>query len=714
MFEPKHDNPLNFFRNSLGDSAETKQQFHILASKIKVLEERNDLLKTLNVEVTKLLAILECFSCENEKMEVNNDEPNEAESKIVHDIEMQVADGISNIVLLPAKNEMNEMESEHCDFSDARNSTLNENLDTDMSEFEESLFNTKTENPKLAQKQPEPVTEQCESAEIDETTALVSGAVDALTIESERASEMQPEMEMVSDENVLNPEISTAVDAPISTEPLIDGVESESISIPNDEEKNLSKDFSETFIFEKDSEMPSETGVLDAFTPFAEEIVTDIHQLPTIVEETDVALTANAEDNSEMAESSEEHASGERQLSSTLEATLTPQKIECAPQTTQDTTESISASSDLYQSAEIVETCPSADAAKYGSECESSPHNQSSSFGCPKMAIGQMNAQAPDMVAEPSIIEMENEMTVSAPETATIENDSVISCEIAAVTGILSDTLSAETNNGSVPTSQQSLTADCSEDVITEIRSVIMDAVLNTVDDNDQPDSAVPFVDESQPNTLNRTTLDDIEQYIRKEQGEGANCSADKSAIEVGAPQSAMETCEPISAQFNPSQIVSIDYTASGTEILTLDVPVSHGASSTTVFDLDTSLPLSQFASDVGEEGDYLLPPRNRDSQTKIEDTISSISFGSQPFLETTAEYNADEELDSSSSSESTVILSDNQSTLPLPVNEDQIDVPASEKNGKRKLSIPDDCETDFLLSKSRKPEMQSTPFSST
>lgn len=306
--------------------------------------------------------------------------------------------------------------------------------------------------------------------------------------------------------------------------------------------------------------------------------------------------------------------------------------------------------------------------------------------------------------------------TSDAPETDTNEYDSLLPCEITATASSSSDTLSVDTDNISITASQQSLTADYSESVINEIRTQILDDVLKEFNESDQLDSAVPFVDECRVKESN--TLDDIDQYIRREQNEQDTAKFPVVAMKIiDAPPPVLETREPISTGFNESQIVSVKYTESGNEILTLDVPVSHEISSTTLFELDTSLPLSQFTSDVGEEGDYLLPPSQSGASTKFDGTISTISFGSS-ILGTTDEYSAGGELDSSSSFYAAAVLSDsnvNVDSTPVPAaNEDVFDEPGLEKNGKRKLSIADDYETEFLLSKSRKPEVQSTPFSST
>lgn len=724
--EPKHEKPLDFFRNALGDSVEKNTQFDVMVNKMKVLEEQNDLLKSQNAELAKLQVILERFSCESMTID---DDHKENESKIAQDIDMCAANDDTNVAHASIKEEkLEKMDSENCDFSNAQNSTLKESLDDDMSEFEDSLFNAKVVNQKLVSSCAQMVLESADENVAGQpvlavATTEVSATSDATKIESERTS--IPDEQNTSDTpKLLTIEIDSNSEEPgttaVDAADLHEQVATESVSVSIIDQQSSPENASETFTFENDSEMPCETKGL--VTTVAEQPVNFAYELQTIIEETASTLAPVVEENP-----NEETVSDVYRL-----PTISPQILECVSQTTpispgpmpqlaaMDNCESDASKRNQLD----LDTNVSSDLATIDWECTSIPNSQSSSVDSQNTVIV---SQTLDEIAEP--IEMESEpsptpsvqqhsSTLSAPENATIENDSVISCEVAAVNSTSSDTLSADTDTASIPTSQQS--SGSPESIITEIRTHIVDAVLNKFDECDQTDSAIPFVDESQANTSNRNTLDDIEHYIRHDQGKQDKMAqsgypADELKIEVDAPQPAMNTCEPISAQFNPSQIVSLDYTASGNEILTLDVPVSHGTSSSMIFDLDTSLPLSQFSSDVGEESDYLLPPRQSDVSFKHD---GNISFGSQSVLDTTADYAADGELNSSSSSDTTINRSDdnlemesNQSTLSQPANENSIDsVP--EKNGKRKLSIADDVETEFLLSKSRKPGVQSTPFS--
>lgn len=999
MSEPRHENPLDFFRNALGDSIEKQSQCAIMENKIFVLETQNELLKTQNAKLATLQDILEKFI---EKMTVD-EEYLESETQIVEDVEMCN----SNDEIPPVKNEM---DTECCDFSNVQNSTFKESLDTDMSEFGDSLFNTQIEKAKatpfVARNTSESecevlMTDQSNSPENIEASAVVSTQFDSTAIKSEYAATpveqtTSGDRGKFANEIVPIPDMpeATSVESTTSFEPMVTDIESG--TIPTIEQHTPPESASDTF--EIDSETSIETSEM-----ISEEPASDVYQLPTIVEEADVAsITQDSpqiEQNTE--ESNEEPASDVGQMLTIPEANLTlgtadaaiqiapntpdslitdvqqlptipetfesnlslgpggaalliapvtsepdsfntdvqqlpttsetiganltittasaalqiapvtsepgspitdvqqsptisasqiapnipetdppssdyeqlpssPQNdakcaatpveriisedsemttseidpkpdmagattvesatsfeavissiesgtipiieqhslpqgasetvfsptdsdistetiepiadapvsdvyelptipeepdviatpiIEDMAQIEQITTESIEESgsdvcqlpttptgdgaiqiapnttepgppiTDAKQSPTISETVTTPDASTVESN-EPTLNDQPPGIVCSEMA--QTNAKMIDKTPEPVISESESESIVmtqpnspisSAPEIATNENDSVFPCEIAVVAGrSSSDTLSVDTDTASMPASQQSVTGDFSDSVINEIRTQILDDVLKKFNETDQTDSAVPFVDECPVKESN--TLDDIEQYIRREQDEEATekCPVETSSIEIDTPLPAPNTCEPISARFNESQIVSLDYTASGTEILTLDVPISH-VSSSTLFEFETSLPLSQFSSDVGEEGDYLLPI-SQSCVSKIDETISTISFGSS-ILGTTG--STDRELDSSSSFNVAAVLSDNNvivdstpsraTSPPTPspaASEDNSGEPASEKNGKRKLSIADDYETEFLLSKSRKPEVQSTPFSST
>lgn len=733
--EPKHEKPLDFFRNALGDSMEKNTQYDVMANKMKILEEQNDLLKSQNAELAKLQVILERFSCENMTID---DNAKENESTIAQDVEMRTANDDTNVAHASIKEEeVQKMESENCDFSNTRNSTMKENLDADMSEFEDSLFNTKVENQKLvpssAQMVLEPADENVTEQPEPVATAVVYATFDATMCESERPSIPDEQntshtpklvaIEIYS--NSKEPETTAVSTADSSEQVATKNKRNESVSVSIIDRQSSLENASETFTFENDSEMPSESERCDSsvVTSIAEHPVSYAYELPTIVEETASALAPVIEENP-----NEETAN---------EAARSPQNLECVSQMTPISPEPMPLSSAVPQLATMdncesdasnrnqldLDTIVSSHLGSIDSECTSIPNSQSSSVG----SQNTQNSQKLDEIAEP--IEMESEpipniqqhsSTLSAPESATtIDNESVDPCKVAAVNRTSADTLSIDTDTASIPASQQSLGSP--ESIITEIRTHIVDTVLNKFDECDQTDSAIPFVDESQANASNRNTLEDIDHYIRHDQGKQEKMAqsgypADELKIEIDAPQPAMSPCEPISAQFNPSQIVSLDYTSSGNEILTLDVPVSHGTSSSMIFDLDTSLPLSQFSSDVGEESDYLLPPRQSGISFKNDGNISS--FGSQSVLDTTVEYAADGKLNSSSSSKATINRSDdnlemesNQSTLSQPANENPIDsVP--EKNGKRKLSVTDDAETEFLLSKSRKPGVQLTPYS--
>lgn len=699
MFEPRVNNPLDHFRNALGDSEDKKKQFEILGSKVKVLEEQNDLLKAQNAELAKLQAILERFSYE--KMATHDDKS----YKLEPDIEMQAIDRATSTVLSPTVEKVDEIESENCDFSDVHNSTL---MDTDMSDFGDSLFNTKLENRKEAPEKSASASEPCEMVEVIEATAPVFRTFDATMDESERASIPDeknasdgPETEMVTNEIALAP---SAVDPLASTESPT--VEIEAASSQNDVQVGTSENASETFTFEKDSEMSCDSGVSNVNESF-----NAAYQLPTIVEETVVAAV---EDNSETTESMVEVRNiVVYQLPTVLETRFEPQYTTCTQENVQKNSEHISFCTDVNEVPSNVLTSPSSNAATYGSECESIPNSQEPTlFGCPEIAINQIDAQAADLNTKQSIDEMETEpaaviqaqsSTESASETAALGNDSVLSNELTAIASTSSDTLSVDVDTISNRASPPQLLVASSEAVITEIRTQIIDAVMEQFNENDQRHSTTDneLIEAPPAIVSHQDTLDDIDLYIQREQGDHSYSNSIELTDEVAVPQTVLETREPISAQFNSSQIVSLDYTLSGTEILTLDVPVSN----------DTSLPLSQFESDIGEEGDYLLPPRSRDSQSKMNE--SAISFGSQPILETTGDYHADEEPESSSSStESTVALSENFDTdsANQSIFDTNEDIVLSEKNGKRKLA--DDCETEFLLSKSRKPEVESTPFS--
>lgn len=664
-FEPKHENPLEYFRDALGDSKEKKNHFDILAGKIRVLEEQNDLLKTQNGELAKLQAILEKFSCE--KM-ADDEEHHEPELKIVDDVEMRAADANPNGGVSPVKEEV---DTENCDFSNVRNSTAQ---DADMNEFHDSLFNANIGNPKpvsiVPQLAGEPATEKLESPKV---TAMVSVTFDATTTESEQASIPDDRVASNSPKSLPNitgpsPEATTATD--ISLSELITA-ENENGSMQDIERQSPSENASETFTCEEDTEIASE-----AASSVAEEPASDVYQLPTIIEESDVSPAA--EDGTNIGPETPESIDDSQAIAT---------KEEFEEQATPPINE-------VCQSPTAYGMSPTSDVATIGSECASIPNTACSSFDGTAITASEIDA------LDETVVETECE---SVPPNR--EDSSTVSAPEIVVTGASSDTLSADTDTASI--SQQSLTEDnYADSLITEIRTQIVETVLNNCDECDQPDSAVPFVDDSQAIASHQDTLDDIEKLICKEQeeqedeqGEGARTERHLSAltIEIDEPQLAVETREPITSQFNPSQIVSLKYSESGSEILTLDVPVSNESSSTMIFDLDTSLPLSQSSSDVGEEGDYLLPPRQ-----KIKETISPNSCGSPPILDDTT---AGEEQNSNSSSNATATLSDTNvdmdTTITLSADDDQFDVP--EKISKRKLSIADDVETEFLLSKSRK-----------
>lgn len=659
--EPKHENPLEYFRDALGDSIEKKNHFEILASKIRVLEEQNILLKTQNGELAKLQAILEKFSCE--KM-ADDEEHQESELKVDHDVEMPDANGNPDGDVSPVKEKM---DSENCDFSNVCSSTVQ-----DMNEFHDTLFNANTEKPKPVSIVPQLVEELAiEQPNSPKATAVVSVTFDA--IESEHASmpdDRDASNSTETEPTGTGPSPVTTTATEISLPELI-RAENESGSMQDIELQSPFDNASETFTCEQDAEIASDASI-------AEEPVCDVYQLPTIIEESDVAPVAD--DHPHIGLGTPESIDGKTSNGSQTIATEKEFEVQATPP-----------SNAVYPSPTVSEMSPTFDVATIESECASTPNNDCSTFDGPAMTASVSEIDVLDEAA----IETECE---SVPPNR--EDSSTVSAPEIVVTGTSSDTLSVETDTASI--SQQSLTEDYDADsMITQIRTQILETVLNNCDESDQPDSAIPFVDDSLANASHRDTLDDIEKFIREEQDEqeeGARPEQPISAmmIKIDDPQLAMETREPITADFNPAQIVSLKYSESGTEILTLDVPVSIETSSTMIFDLDTTLPSSQSSSDVGEEGDYLLPPRH-----KLDETVSSTSYGSPSIHDTTA----GEEQNSNLSSDATAAMSDNSvdmdSTITLSPNDDQFDVP--EKNGKRKLSIADDIETEFLLSKSRK-----------
>lgn len=785
-----------------------KNQFATLANKVRVLEEQNDLLKTQNGELAKLRAISEKFNCD--KMTVD-DEVQEPKSKSDSDIEMGADDGDRTAVLPPVENGI---KLENADVPYAHDSTSKDDSD-DLNAFEDSLFNTKIENPKefsfVAQKAPESIeesiTDQCEPPAFLEVATTESECV---SIPKERNAFEEPEMVTTEIDPIVERSVADAASPPA---PPNTATKDGSISMV--EQELPSENASGTFTLEDASDMLCVAAASITFTADVEEMVSSTNVLSTIVEETTEASTSAPEnlfqDDQSSPEPTEKHVSSCEEAAMSVEesAAVLPLVSGADSQSTQDSSqpieeiatnmnplpaiveESVAAVSvdgggsieehisdvnlsmatvektdaaltfaaengtrdspieesatdvlptialqsdaaenysqnstescgdidgEIPETSTVPATGASSDAATIGSECSSIPNSQSSSLDCTEMATDRNTV--PIEIAEPSAAEMViGSDAVIAPETATVGKDSEFSNEVAELTGTLSDTNSADTETASIPPSQQS-TDIALESMVAEIRAEIIDAVLSKSTDTDQPDSDAQFVNESQATKISEMdTLDDIVQLIEKERDEqaSAQCSAGESKIEIHTPQPAMETREPISAQFNPSQIVSLDYTASGTEILTLDVPVSHETSSM-AYDLDESL---QFSSDIGEERDYLLPPRQSGVTSKLDETMSSQCSQS---INDTANYSADGELDSASSSsdcDKTVVLSSDaldvdssiQPAVLLPTKGNRLNIPSQEKICKRKLSIADDGETEFLLSKSRKPEEKSTPF---
>lgn len=608
MMQPRHGDPLEYFRVALGESDGKKKQFDVIGAKVKVLEEQNELLKTQNAKLTELRAILERCSFGN--MIVADNGTDGMEPKADNDIEMQVTEQIPNDAVSTSSGQAHEMS---CDFSDVHSSMLNETTDSEMDDFGTSLFNTAIENKNVSQ-----CVETDSAAELTEAIAPVSAVNTSIEFHSE-------------EETIPDGEKSSV------------GAEMCNASMQNDEheENDSSQSSSRTYTIENETELDSKSDNPEGSSveERAEHIAEEGAQIRGSIEMISGADTAQPNTEIYISDSVESLGTARSQVS---------------------------------------------DFATYASQCDTIPYSQESpSQEVHEKAIDLCAAKTPTLR-----FGSQDTSTESIPGTQELISNNVavesfpeahqLSAGADAIDGEIkhSNKLAASYSNVSSRESSSS-----SEAVITEIQPQIVDAVLNKIDDDDQADTSPLAVDKPPTAVSHQDTLDDIEQYIRSEQ-----VQVDQNPYSV---EQSTELAEPISAQFNSSQIVSLDYTLSGTEILTLDVPVSHETSVSAVF----SSPFNHFESDIGEEGDYLLPPRPRDSYGKTNETSSSISYGLQPLSDTKVDYNADGELDSSYNA-STVVLCQSNSECGLALNDDTV----MEKSGKWNWSISNDRQPSFLL----------------